>query len=55
MNDFFTAIRRFLAEYLPDQRCCSPNTIRSYRQALNLMEHDLGACRDRLVAVTHTR
>jgi integrase/recombinase XerD len=36
MNDFFTAIRRFLTEYLPDQRCCSPNTIRSYRQALNL-------------------
>ena len=27
MNDFFTAIRRFLAEYLPDQRCCSPDTI----------------------------
>lgn len=37
MNDFFTAIRRFLTEYLPDQRCCSPNTIRSYRQALNLL------------------
>jgi integrase/recombinase XerD len=36
MNDFFTAIRRFLTEYLPDQRCCSPNTIRSYHQALNL-------------------
>jgi site-specific recombinase XerD len=36
MNDFFTTIRRFLAEYLPSQRCCSPNTIRSYRQALNL-------------------
>src|SRR5262249_20157911 len=27
----------FLAEYLPDQRCCSPNTMRSYRQALNLL------------------
>jgi integrase/recombinase XerD len=37
MNDFFTAIRRFLTEYLPDQRCCSPHTIRSYRQALNLL------------------
>ena len=36
MNEFFTAIRRFLAEYLPNQRACSPNTIRSYRQALNL-------------------
>ena len=36
MNDFFTVIRRFLTEYLPDQRCCGPNTIRSYRHALNL-------------------
>ena len=36
MNEFFTAIRRFLVEYLPNQRCCSPNTIRSYRQALHL-------------------
>lgn len=36
MNEFFTAIRRFLTEYLPDQRCCRPNTIRSYRQGLNL-------------------
>lgn len=29
MKEFFTAIRRFLTEYLPDQR--------SYRQALNLL------------------
>jgi site-specific recombinase XerD len=36
MNEFFTAIRRFLTEHLPDQRCCQPNTTRSYRQALNL-------------------
>lgn len=36
MNDFFKTIRKFLNEYLPSQRCLSENTIRSYRQALNL-------------------
>ncbi len=36
MNDFFKAIRSFLLEYLPNQRCFSENTIRSYRQTLNL-------------------
>ena len=36
MNDFFNAVRSFLLEYLPNQRCFSENTIRSYRQALNL-------------------
>ena len=36
MNDFFSAIRRFLLEYLPNQRCVSKNTIRSYKQTLNL-------------------
>ena len=36
MNDFWNAVRRFLLEYLPDQRCFSENTVRSYRQALNL-------------------
>jgi len=50
MNDFFTAIRRFLAEYLPDQRCCSPNTIRSYRQALNLLVAYLRTTRHLAVA-----
>jgi site-specific recombinase XerD len=50
MNDFFTAIRRFLAEYLPDQRCCSPNTIRSYRQALNLFVGYLRTTRNLAVA-----
>src|SRR4030095_15349186 len=29
--------------------------VRAYREALNLMEHDFGACRDRLIAVTHAR
>lgn len=36
MNDFFETIRKFLIEYLPNQRCLSENTIRSYRQSLNL-------------------
>ena len=36
MNDFFDAVRRFLLEYLPKQRCLSENTILSYRQTLNL-------------------
>lgn len=36
MNDFFNVIRSFLLEYLPNQRCFSENTVRSYRQALNL-------------------
>ena len=36
MSDFFDAIRRFLLDYLPKQRCLSENTILSYRQALNI-------------------
>ncbi len=36
MNDFFSTVRRFLLDYLPKQRCLSPNTILSYKQALNL-------------------
>lgn len=36
MNDFFNAIRSYLLEYIPNQRCFSENTVRSYRQALNL-------------------
>lgn len=36
MNDFFNAVRSFILEYLPNQRCFSKNTVRSYRQALNL-------------------
>lgn len=36
MNDFFDAVRRFLLDYLPKQRCLSENTIRSYKQTLNL-------------------
>ena len=36
MGDFFDAIRRFLLDYLPKQRCLSKNTILSYRQTLNI-------------------
>ena len=36
MNDFFDAVRRFLLDYLPKQRCLSENTILSYRQTLNI-------------------
>jgi site-specific recombinase XerD len=36
MNEFFRAIRSFLTEYLPKQKCCSENTVCSYKQALNL-------------------
>ena len=34
---FFQLIRDFLTVYLPNQRGCSPNTIRAYRDALNLL------------------
>jgi site-specific recombinase XerD len=36
MSDFFDMVRRFLQDYLPKQRCFSENTIRSYKQTLNL-------------------
>lgn len=36
MNDFFEFVRRFLLVYLPKQRCFSKNTIKSYKQTLNL-------------------
>ncbi len=36
MNDFFDAVRRFLLDHLPKQRCLSKNTILSYKQTLNL-------------------
>jgi site-specific recombinase XerD len=36
MNDFFKATHNFLMEYLPKQKCYSENTVRSYRQVLNL-------------------
>jgi site-specific recombinase XerD len=36
MNDFFKAIRSYLTEYLPKQKCCSVHTVRAYKLALNL-------------------
>ena len=36
MNDFFKTIRNYILEYLPKQLCCSENTIKTYRMALNL-------------------
>jgi integrase/recombinase XerD len=35
-NNFFKHIRGFLTVYLPRQKCCSENTIKSYRETLNL-------------------
>ena len=37
MSDFFKTIRSFLLEYLPNQRCYTENTVKSYRTALNLL------------------
>lgn len=42
MSDFFDAIRRFLLDYLPKQRCLSKNTILSYRQTLNIFVAYIG-------------
>lgn len=36
-NSFFKHIRGFLTVYLPRHRCCSENTIKSYRETLNLL------------------
>lgn len=36
MSDFFETVRRFLLDYLPNQRCLSPHTVLSYKQTLNL-------------------
>jgi len=34
-DTLFRLIRDYLSVYLPDQRCCSHNTIKSYRETLN--------------------
>jgi site-specific recombinase XerD len=36
MNEFFKLVKRYLLEYLPLQRNFSENTVKSYRQGLNL-------------------
>jgi len=35
-SKFFIYLREFLTIYLPKQRRCSPNTVKSYRDAINL-------------------
>lgn len=37
MNDFFKAVRNFLTVFLPKQKCYSQHTIKSYKDALNLL------------------
>ncbi|MDO9529278.1 MAG: tyrosine-type recombinase/integrase [Syntrophales bacterium] len=34
---FFKFVRNFLMVYLPKNRCCSENTIKSYRETINLL------------------
>ena len=35
-EQFFTTVNKFLTIYLPKQRNCSPNTIKAYRETINL-------------------
>jgi integrase/recombinase XerD len=37
MNEFFKTVRSFILMYLKNQRCCSENTIQSYKTTLNLL------------------
>lgn len=37
MNSLFSLIRDFLVNYLPNERKCSPHTIRAYRKAIELL------------------
>jgi integrase/recombinase XerD len=36
-ENLFRLVRNFLTVYLTDQKCCSPNTVKAYREALNLL------------------
>ena len=45
-NQFFTYLREFLTVYLPQQRRCSPNTIKSYRDTINLYRKFLSEYRN---------
>jgi integrase/recombinase XerD len=38
---FFKLVRGFLTVYLPKHKCCSPNTVKAYRDTLNLFRHFL--------------
>lgn len=41
---FFKLVRDFLTVYLPEQRAASPNTVKAYREALNLLFEHICAC-----------
>jgi len=43
---FFTYLRQFLTVYLPLQRRCSPNTVKSYRDTINLYRKFLSEYRN---------
>lgn len=52
-NTLFRLIRDYLMVYLPEQRCCSPNTIKSYRETLNQLLNFITASKKvPLIAVT---
>lgn len=53
MSDFFETIRRFLLDYLPNQRCLSPNTVLSYKQTLNLFVSWM--CKEKQIPITQIR
>lgn len=36
-DKLFCLVRDFLTVYLPEQRCCSLNTVKSYRETLNIL------------------
>jgi integrase/recombinase XerD len=36
-ENLFRLVRNYLTVYLTDQKCCSPNTVKAYREALNLL------------------
>lgn len=42
-ENFFKMVRGFLTVYLPRQKCFSPNTVKSYREAINLLLDFLNA------------
>jgi site-specific recombinase XerD len=37
LNPLFSAVHRFFTAYLPNERKCSPNTIRAYQKSLELL------------------
>jgi integrase/recombinase XerD len=40
-DSFFKQVRGFLTVYLPKNKCCSPNTVKAYRDTLNLFRRFL--------------